>query len=207
MALSKKDMRSIMVKKRSSLSSSEVSAEGEGIYRLLKETGIISANSIVLLFAFYKKEPDTAVIFRMLKDEFPGIDIAYPRVNEDRITMDFYLVNNLSELISGYMGIEEPAAKKERLICNVCNYNNDRQRDIVVMMPGLAFDITGSRIGYGGGFYDRYLKNASDIYLGNIIRIGIGYDFQIMDTEMIVSEAHDIKLDYIITGTHIFNCR
>ena len=61
-----------------------------------------------------------------------------------------------------------------------------------MVMPGVAFDVNCNRVGYGGGFYDRLLENAS----GKII--GVGYECQ-WSEELLAAEAHDHKMDLIIT--------
>ena len=70
------------------------------------------------------------------------------------------------------------------------------KRQGIMFMPGLVFDKCHGRIGYGGGYYDRYLyRHKND----NIFKVAIAYDFQVLKTEQIVIEVHDIKPDIIIT--------
>ena len=61
-------------------------------------------------------------------------------------------------------------------------------------MPGLAFDKEHNRIGYGGGFYDRYLERYADT---DFIKVALAYDFQIFDKLKV--EEHDQKIDAVIT--------
>lgn len=68
------------------------------------------------------------------------------------------------------------------------------------IVPGLVFDNKGYRIGYGMGFYDRFLKGSS------ALKIGVGFDMQILNHD-IVSESFDVTLDFIITEKKIINCR
>ncbi|MFR8600866.1 MAG: 5-formyltetrahydrofolate cyclo-ligase, partial [Clostridioides difficile] len=67
----------------------------------------------------------------------------------------------------------------------------------VVIVPAVAYDIHCYRLGYGGGFYDRFLENLRK----DAITIGIAFDFQIFDS--IPKETHDAQLDYIVTETRI----
>ena len=69
--------------------------------------------------------------------------------------------------------------------------------DFVAIMPCLAVDKYGNRIGYGGGYYDKFLKNKS------AFKIALCYDFQFVDK--IVSDKHDIKVDCIVTDKQILN--
>jgi 5-formyltetrahydrofolate cyclo-ligase len=67
-----------------------------------------------------------------------------------------------------------------------------------ILIPGLSFDSTGSRLGRGKGYYDRYLQNFEGL------KIGICYSFQLV--EKITSEDHDVKMDYIVTENKILKC-
>lgn len=69
----------------------------------------------------------------------------------------------------------------------------------VILVPGIAYDKKGARVGFGKGCYDRLLKKTSSI------KVGFCYDFQIC--EKIVAEEHDIKMDYLITESGIIQCK
>ena len=64
----------------------------------------------------------------------------------------------------------------------------------LILMPGLAFDRRGNRVGYGGGYYDKYLSQIKE----ESNKIVVAYDFQIVNN--IRNENHDIKVNYIITN-------
>ena len=91
----------------------------------------------------------------------------------------------MNELSTGYMGIPEPIEKRPVIA--------DRG---VMIMPGLVFDHELNRIGYGGGYYDRYLSKYGN---DNIIKVAIAYDFQVVNKIDSTSEEHDIKPDIIVT--------
>ena len=67
----------------------------------------------------------------------------------------------------------------------------------VVIMPGVAFDCSRNRIGYGGGYYDRYLAGYDSVY-----KIAAAYDLQIV--EQVPAEPFDLKPDCIVTESHIY---
>ncbi len=67
----------------------------------------------------------------------------------------------------------------------------------VVIVPAVAYDINGFRLGYGGGFYDRFLENIRE----DAVTIGIAFDLQIFNK--VPKEPHDAQLDYIITESRI----
>ena len=92
----------------------------------------------------------------------------------------FYTITDFNQLKKGYMKIPEPVT------------DNIAPKPDIVIVPGLAFTKEGKRIGYGAGFYDRYLKNI-DTY-----KIGVGFNFQIVDE--LKQHENDINLDTIITN-------
>lgn len=218
MQYSKKEIRKLMNQKRLTLNSEDVEKAGEGIASILSNSGMIKHETLFLSFASYKNEPDTDVIFKYLKSKYYQVTFAYPRVCDDRKSMFFYTVDSLKELKPGYMGIREPEdnTKKKILLSNSLSHqlfdpvsNAKRYSNVVILMPGLAFDLNGSRIGYGGGFYDRYLsglKCEDNNGVKNFIKIGLGYDFQILINDTAEFEEHDISLDYIVTGNNMYDC-
>ena len=104
--------------------------------------------------------------------------------------MNFFRIVTIDDLVEGYKGILEPkeGLDKPGLFNN--NYNK------IMIMPGLAFDINMHRIGYGGGFYDKYLD-----WNPMFTKIAICYDFQVLDE--IPYEAFDQQPDIIITEERI----
>jgi 5-formyltetrahydrofolate cyclo-ligase len=95
-------------------------------------------------------------------------------------------------LISGHMGIPEP--REPRLL-------NPAMID-VALVPGLAFDVCGGRIGYGGGVYDRLLPKLR----ATTLRIALAYDFQLLK-EPLPQAEHDLQMDYIVTEKQWIDCR
>ena len=101
----------------------------------------------------------------------------------------FFSITNLIDLIVGNFNIKEP----------IINENNKCIEIDTVITPGIVFDRFGYRIGYGKGFYDKFLNQFSK---KNIISIGLGYDFQLI-SDLITHEPHDVKLDALITNREI----
>lgn len=109
--------------------------------------------------------------------------VAVPKILKDKKSMIFVEIKSLNDLSKGNFNILEPIDSKG-IVSNT---------DTVFLVPGLAFDYKNYRIGYGGGYYDKYLKNAK--YLK---RIGLAYDFQIIDS--IPKDEYDINIDCVITN-------
>ncbi len=106
--------------------------------------------------------------------------------------MEFRLFEKASALRKGAYGIYEPAAKNKKA----------RVKDIqIIIVPGAAFDRSGTRLGMGGGYYDRFLAKLPE----NVIKAGLAYSCRIART--LPSDSHDIKMDLIITEKGVINAR
>lgn len=121
-----------------------------------------------------------------------GKRVAVPKVISDGV-MEFYYIDGFSQIEIGYCGIPEPITDGLEVAAD---------KDVLILMPGLAFDKELNRIGYGGGFYDRYLERgrASGV---NFTKVSLAYDFQVFDKLEV--EAHDEKIDVLITKDFIVN--
>ena len=119
-----------------------------------------------------------------------GKRVFIPRVEGK--TMDFYEIHDIHECVPGFRGIAEPplGAEKFGISKEAC------EEDVLVVLPGLSFDKQGNRLGYGGGYYDNYLKNTPACR-----KMGIGYDFQIVG-EIPVCEW-DQPVDIVITEKRV----
>lgn len=110
-----------------------------------------------------------------------GKKVYLPKVTGEDMT--FYRIRSLEELAAGYRGIPEPEGNTE-----VYQYDPAYVDKVLMLMPGAVFDLYRSRIGYGKGFYDRYLADKEGLQLRTI---GVGYRCQLV--EEIPAEAWDIK--------------
>lgn len=102
--------------------------------------------------------------------------------------MFFYEISDISELSPGYCGIYEPDTDGKE---------PDYSKAGFMCMPGVAFDKEYNRIGYGGGFYDRYLSGENKFY-----KAALAYEFQFV--EHIWTEHVDVKPDMIVTEDNIY---
>lgn len=109
-------------------------------------------------------------------------------LKERRLT--FHRVYSFSDLVPGPFGLLEPNPKNEEADLGTLE---------VIFIPGLGFDVKGYRLGYGGGFYDRVLRETS------ALKVGVCYSFQLV--ESLPVEPHDVPVDLIITESGIFRCQ
>ena len=150
------------------------------------------------VYAYYPlgSEPDLLPLIRQLLDL--DFEAAFPRVitpecsavgnkiRQESAGMVFAQIRNLSEdFEEGSFHIMEPVIRTEGQIVD--------WPDAIVLVPGLAFDRTGSRLGYGGGYYDRYFSQHSSAAL-----MGICYPEVFF--ERLPVEEHDLKMDHVWTG-------
>ncbi|MBR3969608.1 MAG: 5-formyltetrahydrofolate cyclo-ligase [Ruminococcus sp.] len=154
----------------------------------LKKLTVWESADVVLLYASYNSEPSTWKFASWLLEK--GISIAYPKCGEYG-EMTFYKVNSTDQLHIGKFGIAEPTA-------NIMDipYITDKT---VCIVPGLAFTADGKRIGYGGGYYDRFLLKNSQLF-----SIGLVYEKCI--PEDLPSLEHDIKVKAIVTEERMVLC-
>jgi 5-formyltetrahydrofolate cyclo-ligase len=114
-------------------------------------------------------------------------EVFLPRVEGD--TLVFCAITQLSDLAAGFAGIREPAGP------SIASDALD-----VLLVPGLGFDPTGRRIGYGGGYYDRTLA----VLEPACVTIGIAFQPQILP--VIPTEEHDLSVLCVLTDTTTYTC-
>lgn len=106
-----------------------------------------------------------------------------PGKDAGRAGMEFFRIDSLDQLRKGYKGILEPSGASEKYVCTP-----ERAERTLMLMPGAAFDCFRNRIGYGGGFYDRYLGDRPALQQRTI---AVGFKCQM--AEEIPAESTDIR--------------
>lgn len=185
----KQRLRKIFLSKRTAMTKEEVKIKSQLIYENFISSSFYNQCEYIFTYVSMTNEVDTKIIInRGLKD---GKIIAVPKVNPLKKQMIFSKINSLEELERGHFNVLEP---REELIRPL-----DSNKDTLILVPGAVFDINKNRIGYGGGYYDRYLSSLNDV----LQLIGLGYDFQVIDR--IPSDIYDIAMDIIITNKSCIN--
>lgn len=181
---------------------------------------------VILAYVSYKSEVDTTILIQQaLKD---GKNMFTPKVSGNE--MEFWRITAMEDLQEGYRGILEPVqsitfpdwiserygvpdtdaviTRTENCVQEVCK--------VLMCMPGAVFDTERHRIGYGGGFYDRYLNRLSYVsnqaassekqrlHVGHfkLTTAALAYHCQIL--EQIPYEEHDVKPDFLVTERRIY---
>jgi 5-formyltetrahydrofolate cyclo-ligase len=133
---------------------------------------------------FFAPLPDELDVWPVLELSLAlGTNCALPFFDAEKKTYGARRLTNLAtEIVAGKFGVREPIASCPEVSLDKFD---------LILVPGMAFDLSGNRVGRGQGFYDRLLKNISGI------KCGVGYDFQLL--EKIPAEPHDAKVDFILT--------
>ena len=133
---------------------------------------------------FFAPLPDELDVWPVLEFSLAlGVNCALPFFDTEKKTYGAKIIQTLAtDIVTGKFGVREPAATCAEIQLN--------QFDLI-LVPGMAFDLNGNRLGRGQGFYDRLLENASGI------KCGVCHDFQLL--EKIPSEPHDAKVDFVLT--------
>lgn len=154
---------------------------------LLAEPGYIKARSVLAYMSFGTEVDTAAFVARVLHD---GKLLALPRIDKAGKSLRLHRVNRLDELVSGVWGIREPHGAAPAVSFADIDF---------VLMPGVAFDRNGARLGYGAGYYDRLLGTST----AHALRVAAAFDVQIV--ERVPTDAHDQPLDIIISENQIIH--
>lgn len=138
---------------------------------------------IILLYAPIKSEIDVMPIFQLAKEK--GKRVAFPKCNKEERTMQFHFVDSVEEMAPCAYGIREPNEENEV-------YDPEAtQGSALCFVPGLAFDTYGYRLGYGKGYYDKFMHK----FKGSCI--GVAYTHQILPS--LPKGRYDKHCDVLIT--------
>ncbi|MGL4738097.1 MAG: 5-formyltetrahydrofolate cyclo-ligase [Cellulosilyticaceae bacterium] len=182
--MTKQSIRKEMREKRKALSSHEIDAASWAISQKLFQTDAFKAASIIFLYASLPYEVQTLPI--ALEARRQSKRVAYPKTNSEDHTMRFYEIKQESDLVAVWCGktcIQEP--------CELSGREVIPDEKTLIIVPGLAFDRQCQRLGYGGGFYDRYLATYPTRTMG------LAFSFSIV--EDLPRADYDLPLDSIVT--------
>lgn len=179
----KKAIRKQIFKARKEHSDTWIEEKSRRITELLTALPEYEDADRIMAYADYNHEVITRyIIEQSWKD---GKEVAVPKVfGKDMV---FYRLTDFSQLESGYFGIPEPKEDGETV----------SWEDAMMVMPGVAFDENCNRVGYGGGFYDRFLEKHPGIR-----RVAVGFSFQILSE--VPTELTDIRPQVIVTEEKIY---
>ncbi|MDG2417168.1 MAG: 5-formyltetrahydrofolate cyclo-ligase [Pelagibacterales bacterium] len=130
---------------------------------------------------------------QLLNDELNKLNfnLSLPCINKNDSSMIFRNYTSNSGLVPNSYGILEPSQNADEVVPSI------------LIVPLVAFSLAGYRLGYGGGYYDRYIEKNLDNK--NLLKIGLGFSFQKYDE--LPNENHDQKLDWILTENYLYKVK
>lgn len=182
----KKNIRNQILQHRESLDLYTRSQWDESIYNKLINSEAYKRANTIFAFVSFKSEVDTHKIIRYALED--GKTICVPRIESKQKGLEIFKIEDFEQLKKGYFGILEPVES--------CPEADSKELDLI-LMPGVAFDRQGGRLGYGAAFYDRFLSKLDK----KVDKIALAYHFQILDN--IPMDEHDVRIDGVITEEEI----
>jgi 5,10-methenyltetrahydrofolate synthetase len=181
---------------RNSLPAADKEAYDRDIFDKLSNLDSFKNAEDILIFCSTVEEADTHRIIEHAISE--GKNVYCPKImDKKKHLMEFYRIDGLSDMAEGSYGISEPAKLSDDRVYRFAG------KKTLIVLPGLVFDRKGNRIGYGAGFYDRYINRFfNECQDGMIECKAIGYDFQVTDDDLTpYMSAMDMPVSAIITNS------
>lgn len=181
----KKKLRREMLTRRDTMDAGEINDLNSALWKQMEACPALWDGRTIYTYISYRQEADTLALIRKLWDQ--GLPVAAPRVSGQQ--MAFYQIRSQTDIRLSSKGIPEPGE-------NCALVTGERG---LVVVPGAVFDARGYRIGYGGGFYDRFLEANP-----GLDTMGLAYDFQVIDS--VPAQAFDLPVASVLTPSGIIKC-
>ncbi len=182
----KDDLRQEMLKKRLLIDTREAEVSSGHITHTLLELDCIKNAKCVMAYYSHKNEPNLLAFMHALLETGKNVALPYIAGDDNLIAVDYTYD---SVMRSNIYGIPEPIISNE----------SEQVEPDVVLVPGIAFDMELNRIGFGAGYYDRFLKET------DAFKIGICFDIQVVPH--IAAKPYDISMDMLVTETRVLGLR
>lgn len=182
----KDEIRKVYKQRRAWMSHEEVTEKSLAAARLFLNSQIYKKARQIMLYIPLGNETDTtAIIDAAFAD---GKTVVFPATDEKSGEITPYIASRDTVFIKGAFSVKEPINAKKA----------DMSKTDVVLVPGIAFDKSGARIGFGKGCYDRLLEDSA------AAKVGYCYDFQVFGG--ITPEEHDVRMNFLVTEKGLFKC-
>lgn len=175
--MDKKELRRCIRDRKRAMTEEEIVTRSAALGKAFAASALYQQAKTVYGYLPYNQEVRTVPMLQQAL--LDGKKVAVPKVIGDE--MVFIYLEDLSQVEKGYAGIPEPIADEPIA----------QDKTALVLMPGLAFDPMGHRIGYGGGFYDKFLQREPEHPT-----LALCYEFQML--EHLETEKHDIPVDCVL---------
>ena len=198
LSIQKKMLRLKLTEARNELSENEREQwSNEAIGYIIEEFETMEIKNFLVYIPF-RSELNTRPLIEWGWNK--GVEVLVPRCDPSDYSMEMYPLRNWNELAPGAYGIEEPDPMRTIAV----GYQFVPE---AIVLPGLAFDRGGGRLGYGSGYYDRLYERLqlSTEATKPPILIGLGYNIQVVDK--VPMDEHDVALNMLITEKGIVDCQ
>lgn len=182
--LSKQELRQHYRRLRNQVPDVVRKEESEAVCRALLQTECYQKANAVFCYLSYGSEPETSALIRSAL--YDNKIVAVPKISEDN-NMLFAIIDSGTEMSRNKYGILEPEVVYEA--------DPEAFQQVLLILPGLCYDDCGGRIGYGGGYYDRYLAKHNQN--GTIFVASLALSCQHYEAQIIM-EPHDVRPDMIL---------
>lgn len=191
--MEKNKIRKQALEVRSALGQAEVIEKSSQVIERLLNMDLYQGASTIMVYLDFRNEVKTDSLIKHALGV--GKRVVVPLVNTvDRSMTPSQLINYPSDLTDGSFGILEPAPDKVRPI--------DPGEIDLVIVPGAVFDYKGNRLGYGGGYYDRFIPRLKE----DAVTIALAYEFQVRPDCSDLMGQYDQQVQYIITEKQLIKC-
>lgn len=195
--ISKEKVRKKAVETRDSMDEESRQQKSEEIAKKILEADWFKEADIVLSYHAFRSEVEVDALNRAVLTQGKKLYLPKTYVKEKQIR--FFEITDLSKLKRGYQKIWEPTGEEPEFSFETVK---EEQRKVLMIMPGTAYDARGYRMGYGGGYYDRYL-NAHEAEWKMIDFMTVFAAFSEQKMILIPGERCDVKPDVIVTEKEI----
>lgn len=182
----KSDLRKALLARRKALSAERRVQESRAIMDRLRDLPAFRAARTIVGYAPQSEEVDILPLLAELAKK--GRTVALPRTV--RPTLEIFRWKDGDPLVPGPFGIREPSSGAGRLLPSEVD---------LVLVPGVAFDRRGHRLGFGHGYYDRFLSAIPDA-----AQVGVAFTEQLVDR--VPDEPHDVTVDWLVLPDETVKC-
>jgi 5-formyltetrahydrofolate cyclo-ligase len=184
---SKAEIRSSALRRRDALPPSVRQDYSRAILNRILAMDVFRRSQTVMAYSSFGSEIDTSPL--LLAVLGCGKTLLLPKVNRAAGGLDVYEVRNIeSDLRTGVYGILEPVPE-------TCAWRAPSEQELI-LVPGVAFDRQGARIGYGRGYYDKLLASCRSIN-SSLHTVAAAFEVQVVDA--VPMEPHDVRIDVLVT--------
>lgn len=185
--MDKQELRAYLKQKRAEIPPEQKQKTDRKIVEVIAASASYRHADKVLLYAPHGSEIDLTPLVRLARRD--GKTVAFPRCDTETNTMQFYVLEPQSRLVKGAYGIYEPSA--DAPLC-------ETDGSTLCILPGLSFDPEGGRLGYGKGYYDRFLADFRGVTLGAV--------YASLVAKRLPTEPHDVPVQILVTERGEMKC-